>query len=104
MNLLDAKRKIQLSLDAMTPEQYEAVRKCITQGAGLLLTPDIDERMQIVTNLQDALEFLYEDCQKAGLDVEQIVENWQVGTWETSIACFILQGRLDKIKKLADSI
>jgi hypothetical protein len=105
MNLMNAKRKIQLSLDAMSQEQYEAVKRCIIKGGGLLLlTPEIDERTQICINLQDVLEFLFEDCQRAGLDFEQVIANWKGESWETTIACLILQGNLGKIKEIADSI
>jgi hypothetical protein len=37
-------------------------------------------------------------------DFQKMVRAWQGGDWETTIACMMLQGRVEKIQKLADSI
>jgi hypothetical protein len=104
MTIEDAKRQIILRLDALSEEQYEAVKKCITQRGGLLLTEGMDEKYQIRHELTDALELLWEECQKGGADFEKMVRAWQGGDWETTIACLMLQGRFEDIKKFADSI
>ncbi len=73
MTIGEAKRRIVLMLDVLAPEQYEAVKKCITQGGGLLLTEGMDEKYQIRRDLEDALELLWEDCEKGGADFEKTV-------------------------------
>ncbi|MGE5444863.1 MAG: hypothetical protein ACM3SR_09715 [Ignavibacteriales bacterium] len=76
----------------------------MTQGSMVLLTEGMSERYQIHLNLTDALELLWEECQKGGEDFEKMVRAWQRGDWEITIACMMLQGRVEEIQKLADSI
>lgn len=104
MTIGEAKRRIVLMLDVLSPEQYGAVKKCITEGGGLLLTEGMDEKEQLRRELEDALELLWEDCQTCKADFERTVMEWKGGDWETTIACMLLQGKFKEIKEIADSI
>lgn len=105
MNLQEAKRRIKVMLDVLSPEQYEAVKRCVTVGGGLTLTARLDEKYQIRKEMEDSLENLWTACQWAGENYETTIMKWTAGDdIRLTVACFLLQGKFKEIQDIADSI
>lgn len=105
MNLQESKRRLKIMLSIISPEQYEAVKRCVTVGGGLALTARLDEKYQIRIELEDALSNLWQACQWSNTDFEKAIIEWGASDdHRLTVACFLLRGKFKEIQDIADSI
>lgn len=96
--------ELRRNFEGLNKKDYAALKKCMTEGAGLLLSDRMDEKTQILGSLEDALSFLYKDCMEARGNFIKTVYTKKAGDWETTLACLILQENYERIRDTADEL